>query len=162
MTDTNTTTEYWDINGTSLQTLRWQIEDFGGTLEAPPPFRGDTITVPYAEGQVWRERVADARTITFPMVVFACDSTGANASETQLRKNWYTLRALFWGSGGAQLAITRRWAAGLMSAGAITATGHGVFAGGLEPVNIGMQGLRFTVDIFMPDPYFYSGGTAYV
>jgi len=161
MTDTNTTSEYWSIGSTSLQTLRWTIEDFG-PLEAPPPFRGDTITVPYKTGQIWRERVVDSRTLTFNMVVYNCDDAGLNPSQTQLMQNWVLLRALFWGAAGSQLTITKRSGAGIMSVGALTATGYGVFAGGLEPVNLGMQGLRFSADIFMADPYFYDGATAYL
>jgi hypothetical protein len=96
------------------------------------------------------------------MVVFDCDDTGANSSQTQLMQNWVLLRALFWGASDSQLAITKRSGAGIMSVGALEATGYGVFAGGLEPVNLGMQGLRFSADIFMADPYFYDGATAYL
>jgi hypothetical protein len=146
---TNSTDDYWDIDGTSLQTNDWGIDDFGGSLEAPPQLRGKGQTVPYRAGTLWRRQVPDSRVLTFNMWCSADDDNIPGGTE-QLLANWQQLRALFWGGQGRQLAITRRWNDGTKSATAL-----GTFAGGLEPVNFGLQLLRFSADVFLADPWFY-------
>jgi len=146
---TNSTDDYWDIDGTSLQTVAWGIDDFGGSLEAPPQLRGKGQTVPYRAGTLWRRQVPDSRVLTFNMWVSG-DDEGLYSGEDRLLENWQQLRALFWGGVGRQLAITKRWDGGTESATAL-----GSFAGGLEPVNYGLQLLRFSADVFLADPWFY-------
>lgn len=148
---TVSTPDYWSIDGTPLQTLGWGIATFGGTLEAPPGLRGASVAVPYRAGELWRPRQPEARDLTFPMWVGQCDADGVWGGVEQLEENWAALRALFWGSPGRQLSIVRRSAGGY-----IEATGQGVFAGGLEPVSHGLQVLKFTADVHMADPWFYT------
>ena len=147
----NTTDDYWDIDGISLQTYAWTIEDFSG-LESPPGLRGGGITVPNRPGDVWLPRRADTRTLTFGMAVFDTDEDGYYpGSEATLWDNWRAVRSLFYGSPGRQMTVTRRWQSGYYSASA-----RGVFAGGLEPSNLGLQAFRFTADILLDDPWFYA------
>lgn len=146
----------WSIDGVALQSDGWTIDDFTG-LEAPPQYRGGPVTVPARDGQVWRPLVADGRTLAFRMSVFGTNTDGYELGpdvqlltpQAQLWSNWRTLRSLFFGSGSRQLSITKAW-------DDITATGSGVFAGGLEPENLGLQAFRFAADVFMADPWLYA------
>ena len=146
---TNTTTDYWSVDGTSRETLGWGL-DYDGSLFAPPPTRGGSQTVPYRPGVVWRPRIADSRVLTFPMWLSTADADGVEGGEAQLLDNWAALRDLFWGAPDRQMSVVKRWNGGYSSATAL-----GSFAGGIEPINRGMQVWRFTADIELSDPYFY-------
>lgn len=146
---TNSTTEYWDINGTSLQTLGWGIAEWSSG-QNPPTLRGDGVELPYRIGRQFQARVPEPRTLTFDMWVSGKTEAGVDGGQSQLITNWEALRALFWGTPGAQLTVTKRW-----SGGTASAAGSAVFAGGLEPESIGLQVIRFSVDLLMLDPYFY-------
>ena len=61
---TNSTPEYTDVDGVSLQTMVQNLKTWGGSREAPPPVRGSDVAVPYMPGEVWLAKVPDARTIT--------------------------------------------------------------------------------------------------
>lgn len=156
MTYPNSTTDYWEFNGLSLETLAWGIDKWGGSLESVPKRRGGMITVPHRPGQVWTPQVTDSRTLTFAMWVTCNDPAdgtvpvGQAAQEAQLLDNWAELRAAFWGVGTAEKTLTKRWTGGYN-----VASGLASFVGGLEPTGFGMQMARFTVDLFMADPYFY-------
>lgn len=146
---TNSTTDYWDIDGTSLQTLGWGIDRWSSG-QNPPTLRGDGVELPFRVGRQFKARVPEPRTITFDMWVSQFDADGENPSESQLLTNWENLRELFWGSPGAQMTLTKREGGGYLDV-----SGSAVFAGGLEPDSIGMQVIRFSVDLIMLDPYFY-------
>ena len=147
---TNSTADYWDIDAVSLQTLAFGIDQWG-VSEAPPGSRGSDLIVPNRIGQVARSRVPDGRVITFPMWCLDLTEAGAEGNAAQHKTNWEKLRDTFWNS-GRPVVITKRWGGGASSAAAV-----GVFSSGLDPTIIGGdQGAsRFTVDMFLADPYFY-------
>ena len=143
------------MNGVSLETLGWGINDWGGSKEGVTDRRGSNILIPHRPGQTWRRKIADSRTLTFHMWVLGCDEDGVTpsgvaAQEAQMLDNWRYLRDLFWGSTSELLSLTKRW-----DSAYYVATGEAEFAGGLEPVGLGTTAARFTVDLHMPDPYFY-------
>lgn len=152
-----TTDVYWDIDGTPLQTLAYNITSWGGDLQAPPPLRGGDITVPYKPGTVFQKRVPDGRTISFDMWVVGADTDGnvpASASmRAEFEKNLKMLRRLFW-KPNAQLSITRRWKE-YGSSTVLSATAKGVYAGGFVPSMNGQLRATFSVDIYLSDPFFY-------
>lgn len=152
---TNSTLNYWDAGGQSLETLAWGIDKWG-TSEAPPPSRGGDLVVPHRVGQIHRDRVVDGRTITLAMWVTGAqeDGTWPADPQTQFDTNWSTLRGALWNS-GRPFTLTKRWNAGASSAAATA-----VFVDGLDPTPIGDRvGARFTCDLQLADPYFYAAAT---
>jgi len=82
------------------------------------------------------------------MYVLDCDEDGSGSGE--LESNWRLLRSEFLGIPGMGVFLTRR-----ENDGSLVFATWGVFAGGLEFENIGESARRFTVDLFLPDPWFY-------
>lgn len=156
-----TTDTYWDVDGVPLQTLAYNIKTWGGDLQAPPPLRGQDITIPYKPGTVWQPRVPDGRSISFDMWVNGADTDGKVPTSASMRaefeKNLKTLRALFW-KPGKQISITKRWK-DYGSSTVKTATAKGVFAGGFVPSMEGALRASFSVDIYLSDPFFYGAET---
>lgn len=151
---TNWTDEYWDVDGTSLQTLVHNIEVWPG--EAPPPLRGDNVVVPHRAGSLWVPKVSDSRTITFAMWVVgeaipASEGVTARSARQVFEDNWRSLRALLW-QPNRQVSLTKRWKPG---ATVVSASALAQFAGGLEPDSSGPHSAKFTVDMHLADPYFY-------
>lgn len=145
-----TTAEYWDVDGFILNQAAYNIETLAGRLGAPVP-RGTNVQVPYRRGQDWRQKVPDSRTITFAMWVIG-------DTETEWNENYdLVLNAFF--KLDSQLSITKRWQ---KTAGLITSTARGEFAGGLAPEMIGRKLGRFTVDVLLPDPWFYGSSVSTV
>lgn len=149
----NTTTDYWDIGGVSLDTHAWG-RNVWETGQAPPEPRGTDLVVPNRPGAVLRPRVADSRTITLPMWVTGqvdADGVVSATPKTLFESQWTVLRAVMY-AGGQPVNITKRWGGGANSATAV-----GVFVGGLELSNLGdRQAARFTCDYRLADPWFYS------
>ncbi len=153
----NSTDTYWEINGVSLQTLGWNITSGGGDLMSPPPMRGEDIVIPYVPGAVLQPRIPDSRTISFSMWVQGSDSDGRVPASATMRaefeKNLKMLRALFW-NGGQPVTLTRRWKN--YGAGAVvSASATAIFEGGFAPAMTGSQRATYSVDMRLPDPFFY-------
>lgn len=173
---TNTTEIFWDVDGVSLQTYAFNITTLGGDRQAPPPVRGDDITVPYAPGQKWVPKVPDSRTMTLGMWVIGADEDGLIPADAEVRRlyerNWAKLRKLLW-TPRRQFTLTKRfWVLeeDLVAGGVdvddlprsgdyrlLSASARGSYAGGLVPTMAGGPArATFTVDIKLADPYFYS------
>lgn len=60
----NSTEEFWDVDGVSLQTLVQNLTTWGGDREAPPPVRGSNVMIPGAPGESFVPKYPGARTIT--------------------------------------------------------------------------------------------------
>jgi hypothetical protein len=78
----NSTTEYWDVNGVSLQTYAQNIESWGGSREGVPPLRGEDQVIPYARGSRRVRKVPDSRMLSLQGWVL-----GMEEYETVLRRN---------------------------------------------------------------------------
>lgn len=171
----NTTETYWSVDGVSLQTYAMNIKTLGGDRLAPPPLRGDDITVPYAAGTVWVPKVVDARTITLGMWILGAEDDGTAPLGSDARRkfdaNWRALVKLLW-KPRQQFTLTKRFwvpsaelvAGGMSLSGLPTIAGWTLieaqakasFAGGLSPTMTGPTRADFTVDLLLSDPYFYS------
>lgn len=172
---TNTTKTFWSVDGISLQTYAWNITSLGGDRQAPPPLRGDDITVPYMPGDRWVPREVDSRTITLGMWVQGSNEDGTiPQNETQRHvweRNWQKLRRLLW-KPRRQMVLTKHfWVPtfDLFDAGVdasllpsestwslYSASAKVNFVGGLAPTMQGGGHSAFTVDLKLTDPYFYS------
>lgn len=172
---TNTTETYWDVDGTSLQTYAWNITTLGGDRLAPPPVRGDDITVPYLQGTVFTPKVPDKRTITLGMWVQGSNPDGSVPTNQDARRsfdaNWRMLQKLLWRYRKQFTLGKRFWVptADLTAANALSlalstegdwsliyAEAKASFSSGLLPSMHGPSGAAFTVDLRMTDPYFYA------
>lgn len=152
---TNSTTEYWSVDGVSLQTFAFDIETVGGDRLAPPKLRGSDLTIPSQPGDVWVPKEADSRTITLDMWVLGTNDDGTIPTGTVREKwdaNFRMLRTLLW-TPRRQFTLTKRfYVDGVLK----TATAKGEYAGGLSPKMTGRTRGEFSVDIRLADPYFYS------
>lgn len=152
----NSTDTYWEINDVSLQTYGWNITTSGGDLMSPAPLRGDDTLIPFRPGRIIQPRVADSRSLTFNMWVLGTDSDGrvptTRSLSNQFNKNLRMLRDLFYNQGNP-VTLTRRW---VEADGNIrTAKATAVYSGGFAPSMNGSARGTFTVEMFLPDPFFY-------
>ena len=150
---TNSTEQFWDVDGVSLQTLCTNLSTWGGDREGVPGMRGEDTLIPYRAGRRWVEKVVDSRTMGLKGWVVGAAPDGTIGDVETFRANWRRLRSLLW-TPGRQFALTRRWldpTTGLL----LTATTMGEFAGGLSPEMTGPNRAYFTVDVHLADPYFY-------
>lgn len=150
----NSTDIYWSVNGVSLQTLGFNISTRGG--HEPPPLRGEDTLIPYRPGQILEERMPDSRTLPFKMWAIGMDEdglVGAYGPRSEYEKNYKKLRSLIWNQ-GRPITLTKRWK-DYGSSTVLTATGTGVYAGGLGEEMTGPARSDFGFDIWMADPFFY-------
>lgn len=154
----NSTAEYWEIDGVSLNQFCWAIKSIGGSRLAVPKLRGDNILYPFREGRSFRPKKADSKVITLAMWVAGIDPATNNPrtsrQDVQFNDNWRTLQQLFW-SPNQQLLLTRRWWEGASSPVLKQATAQVELAGTMDPTMTGRTRADFAVDLLMADPFFY-------
>jgi hypothetical protein len=154
---TNSSEEYWEINGVSLNQYCWAIKTIGGSRLAVPKLRGDNTLYPFRDGRAFRSKRADSRVITLAMFVAgidpATDNPGQN-QDVQFNDNWKALQRLFW-SPNEQLTLTRRWWENAATPVLREATALCELAGTMDPTMTGRTRADFGVDLLLSDPYFY-------
>jgi hypothetical protein len=153
----NSTDEFWDVEGQSLQTYAFNITTWGADRQAPPPLRGSDIIIPGAAGRVATSRQVDSRVITLAMWVQGSDENGnaptSGSGRAQFERNWTMLRNLLWRRGRI-FTLTKRFRVNGVGP-LITASARARYAGGLAPAMGGTRRAAFTVDLELADPYFY-------
>lgn len=175
----NNTSEYWDINGTSLHQYGWSVTTFGGSRYDVPPRRGENLTLAYRPGAVHRAKQPDQRTITLTMfLVGMVPATGVAPVDQRVQFNdsWEFLRRLVWKYNNNVVTLTRRWfltfpypgdtsTSGLSAATpGLPATGVNLvvantsaeLSGQMTPTMTGRTRADFSMDLLLPDPYFYA------
>jgi hypothetical protein len=154
----NSSDEYWEINGTSLNQYCWSIKTIGGSRLAVPKLRGDNTLYPFRDGRAFRAKNADSRVITLAMWVAgvnpATDNPRTSNQKVQFNDNWRALQKLFW-SPSQQLTLTRRWWDNAAAPTLKTATALCELAGTMDPTMTGRTRADFAVDLLLSDPYFY-------
>lgn len=152
----NSTDQYWSVNGESLQTLAFNVTTLGGKFQTPP-LRGEDRQFAYKHGAAHRPRTFDSQSLVLGMWVVGADESGQVPEDREylFRANMKKLQRLFVPQNGAEFEITKRWreeAGGPV----IAATGRGKVPSGLQPA---MEGGPFravlVADILMADPFFY-------
>lgn len=150
----NTTSEYWEINGVSLNQYCWNITTLGGSRMALPPLRGSDLQYAYRPGKDFRPKIPDSRVISLAMWVAGVNpsssSPGANQS-VQWNDNWRALKQLVWNPRD-QVTLTRRIQYGT---GLVTQTAKAQIAGVMEPSMTGRTRANFVLDLLLSDPFFY-------
>jgi hypothetical protein len=155
---TNSSEEYWEVNGVSLNQYCWSIKTIGGSRLAVPKLRGDNTLFPYRDGRAFRPKNADSRVITLAMWVAGIDPGTDNPHSSnqavQFNDNWKAIQRLFW-SPDEQLLITRRWWENADTPVLKEATALGELAGTMDPTMTGRTRADFAVDLLLSDPFFY-------
>ncbi|AMM44297.1 minor tail protein [Arthrobacter phage Kitkat] len=80
----NSTAEYWDVDGVSLQTYAQNIKSWGGSREGVPPLRGDDKLIPFMPGRRFVKKVPDSRTLTLEGWI-----AGQEAVDVVVRRNQF-------------------------------------------------------------------------
>lgn len=153
----NSSEEYWELDGTSLNQYCWSIKTLGGSRLAVPKLRGDNTLFPFRDGRMFRSKYADSRVITLAMWVAGIDPDTDQPSTNQtvqFNDNWKALQRLFW-SPEQQLTLTRRWWENVDSPVLREATALCELAGTMDPTMTGRTRADFAVDLLLSDPYFY-------
>lgn len=156
----NSSDEFWDLDGTSLHQYGWSVETLGGTRFGVPPLRGEDRAYAYVPGEAFRPKIPGSRVITLAMWLIGADpATGDPTGDQRLRWNdsWRFLRRLMW-TPARQVTLTRRWYLtdpDTDTPGIVVATAEAQFQGGLEPSMTGRTRAGFTVDFKLADPFFY-------
>ena len=81
----NSTVEYWDADGVSLQTFTQNLKTWGGSREGVPPLRGEDLKIPYMRGSRFVRKVPDSRTLTLEGWLL-----GTEEVDTVIRQNRYS------------------------------------------------------------------------
>lgn len=154
----NSSQEYWDINGVSLNQYCYAIKTYGGSRLAVPKLRGENSLLPFRHGRIFKPKTPDSRVMTLAMWVAGIDpSTNMPATNqnTQFNDNWRALTDLFW-SPGQQLSLTKRWFQNAAAPVLMTATAKCELAGTMDPTMTGRTRADFGVDLLLADPFFYA------
>jgi hypothetical protein len=153
---TNSTEEFWDVDGVSLTTFAYNISSLGGDRLAPPPLRGSNLTVPHSPGRIYQQKMVDQNTITLGMWVIGAQPDGSapvsGYAKQQFNKNFRMLRRMLF-TPNREFTLTKRFydEDGVLR----TASAKAQYGGGLNPTMQGQARAVFTVDLVLADPYFY-------
>jgi hypothetical protein len=154
----NSSEEFWDINGVSLNQYCWSIKTIGGSRLSVPKLRGDNTLFPFRDGRSFRPKNADSKVITLAMWIAginpATDQPRSSNQDVQFNDNWNTIQRLFW-SPSEQLVLTRRWWTNATSPVLKEASALCELAGTMDPTMTGRTRADFVVDLLLSDPYFY-------
>lgn len=154
----NSTQEYWDVNGVSLNQYCHAIKTYGGSRLAVPKLRGENSLLPFRHGRVYKPKTPDSKVITLAMWVAGIDPTSNQPAENQkvqFNDNWAALTSLFW-SPGQQIALTKRWFTNAASPVLMEATAMCELASTMDPTMTGRTRADFGVDLLLADPFFYA------
>jgi hypothetical protein len=155
----NSSEEYWDVDGVSLNQYCHAIKSIGGSRLAVPKLRGDNVLYPFRDGRSFRPKKADSKVITLAMWVAGINPATnqprtAGNQDVQFNDNWRALQQAFW-SPDQQLTLTRRWWENAASPVLKTASTLCELAGTMDPTMSGRTRADFAVDLLLSDPYFY-------
>lgn len=153
----NSTQEFWDIDGTSLNQFCWNITTIGGSRYSVPPKRGDNQKYPNKNGRSFRPKKADSRIITLQMWAIGISQSDEYVSdqELQFNDNWQALRTLLYNL-DEQMTLTRRWrttVSGLPTV--VEASAECELVSNLDLTMTGRTRATFQVDLLLSDPFFY-------
>lgn len=151
---TNTTPQYWEANGISLNTYANNLTSWGDGREGARAFRGENQLIPFRAGKRHVKKLPDSYVMTLSGWVLGNDGDSPSSSVEGFRANWRKLRRALWNQ-GEQFELTKRWIDPDDGVTMRTATAMVEFVGGMEPKMIGPQGAFFSVDLELADPFFY-------
>lgn len=157
---TNTTDEYWDLAGTSLETYAWNVITRAGTLRGTPAPRGSNRTVPHRHGDIYLPKYRGSRVLAFGLWIIGSNEDGSPpVSGTMAEKylaNEKALADLFDFEG--QRTLTKRWLEGVTLK---SAAAQVEYAGGWEPAMRGPRLGSVAPNLLLADPWFYEAGISF-
>lgn len=147
-----TTEEYWDVDGVPLNTMAYNIETIEGR-EGIPPKRGENIAIGTHRGRQWVQKPPDQRPLTLGMWVVGSDNKRErfDGSRARFKANFAFLKRLF-GVTDRLLTITRRER---RPDGVLVLQADAEVVGTMDLSARGPAAGKFSVDLIMPDPYWY-------
>lgn len=154
----NSSLEYWDVDGVSLNQYCHAIKTYGGSRLAVPKLRGENALLPFRHGRQFKSKTPDSKVITLAMWVAGIDPDSdqpADDQKTQFNDNWEALTSLFW-SPGQQITLTKRWFQNASSPVLMQASALCELAGTMDPTMTGRTRADFGVDLLLADPFFYA------
>lgn len=162
----NSSEEFWSVNGTSLNQYCWSVATLGGTPRSVPTYRGTDIPLAYVPGQMYRKKFPDERVITLNMWVAGIDPATDNPAfdvRRQFNDNLRTLQRVFYTPATGQISLTRQWyytspinvGTPIGAPTMVSATAMAEIAGAMIPSMTGIGRADLTVDLLLTDPYFY-------
>lgn len=155
-----TTDEYWDIDGVPMNTPAWNIELIDPAVGVPTK-RGSNFVVPFADGEVWREKRHSSVTRSLVMWLSWKDQNGVEASTRAGRKAQYLanedyIKKMFLANPSIQHTVTRRV---LNSDGSLSIrsfVGEAINAVQFQYAeNDYYPSCGFVIDWLCADPYWY-------
>ncbi len=157
----NSTSEYWDIDGVSLNTFAYNIATIGGSRYDLPPLRGEDSQFAHRPGSEFRPKTVDSRIISLAMWVAGIDpETGNPDPDDQTLRwndNWNSLRRLVW-TPNRQVVLTRRWRLTnpiTLEPEIVVASTLAQISNTMTPQMTGRTRADFIVDFKLTDPFFY-------
>lgn len=149
---TNTTDEYWEVDGQSLQTYAYNISTKGDGRDRAPDVRGTNIVIPFKPGRRYVKKVVDSRVITLRMWVRGVEADGTQGNPNNLyQDNWRKIHNLLF-TPGRQFVLKKRFRVGGVLK---TAVALAEYVEGLEPKMHGRFAGLVEVDLELADPWFY-------
>lgn len=155
MTAILSTDLYWDVNGTELNRLCWNVETQGDGRSSVPKFRGDDTQMAYRPGARHEKKTADSRVLTLHMWVNSWTDQGAMPTSRQdeaYEANLRALRLALFQDDAGQVTLTKRWRE---SAAVKSATALAELVSDLAPTMHGPYSGAMSVDLLLADPWFY-------
>lgn len=150
-----TTDEFWDVDGVGLNTFAWNLSTFDGR-SGIPLLKGDNIVSGDRPGAKWRRKPADQRTITLAMWVQGVNLQGhpVNDMREVFNANHRAIKKMF-AVFDRQIVLTRRLRLP-------PPDDNVVLTALVEPasnLDVTMQGpahATMTIDLLMADPFWYA------
>lgn len=145
--------DVWLVDGMDLRSFAWNVEALSAG-EGLPARRGQNLVVPFRHGARWHPKYYAERGLTLSMFVTGCDPdtgtvpVGDAARLGELYRNLDTLRQVF-GTTNRLLELTR-----VLPNGEVR-TAQAEVVGTLDFDSVSGAMARFTVDLLLPDPFWY-------
>lgn len=145
----------WDVNGSSLETYCYSVEELDGKYGVPTLRGGDTV-VAQRRGSWWNPKLPETRSITLGMWISSRDAAGmipAGGRERQLHKNLTELQNLLYKGGTTQVTLTKRWK-DPVSGNVVSALAKAELESFVPKIDNAVAA-RVTASFRLADPYFY-------
>jgi hypothetical protein len=151
-----TTEVFWEASGGSLHTEAWSVSTKGGSRFAVPNKRGENLQIPFLTGTRASKKYRDERGLALPMWMIPRNADGTRppglSNEQISDRNWLYLMGPF--DTEDLFPLTKRWY-DQVDGHVRVATAMAEMLDGPQRTDTGGGRTEFTVDLILPDPWFY-------
>lgn len=155
---TNNSPVFWTANGLSLHTMAWSVTSFSGQRHVGPPKRGEDVTMPFRDGDMYIPKKRASRTFDISMWVLPYHPDGGRdpsmSYEQRAHKNYLTIiRAV---DVEGQFNLVKRW----WEDGTVRlATARAELISATSASQDDALGFDMQIQLALADPYFYGSLT---